>query len=288
MTRRSSPRPDFDRPMAIRYDEATMHLWGDTDAGYVGDRIYVSSDRIHLLEFSLPPRTRFTHSDSNRTVFAADEVLHVVEGEMLLVNPETGEAEVARTGESIFFRRDTWHHAINRSPDRPLRIMEFFAPPPATGASSTYARTRPYLDRWRYADDRWLGRWPMARAERERGRCFHLAGKRDLLWRVDDPADDLLVGLIAGTEHLTVGRGVLLPGQKSLVRSHGGDLVMVVLAGAIGVFLPDQTEPPSWFELGVGDAFYSPTGCRYQYLAHGAEPAEILFGVAPTYLPGPV
>ena len=148
MTRRPSPRPTFDQAAAIPYDEAVLHLWGDPEAGYVGDRIYVSSDLIHLIEFSLLPRARFTHSDGNRTGFAADEVLHVVEGEMLLVNPETGEAEVARPGESVFFRRDTWHHAINRSPDRPLRIMELFAPPPSTGASSSYACTRPYLSEW--------------------------------------------------------------------------------------------------------------------------------------------
>ena len=158
MTRRSSPRPSFDKAVAVSHDAAVMHLWGDTEAGYVGDRIYVSSDLIHLIEFSLPPRARFTHSEANRTVFAADEVLQVVEGEMLLVNPRTGEAEMVRTGESVFSRRDTWHHAVNRSPDRPLRVMELFAPPPSTGASSTYARTRPYLDEWSYADDRWIGR----------------------------------------------------------------------------------------------------------------------------------
>ena len=263
-----------------------MHLWGDPEAGYVGDRIYVSSELIHLIEFSLPPRARFTHSDLNRTVFAADEVLHVVEGEMLLVNPETGETVRARPGESVFFRRDTWHHAINRSPDRPLRVMELFAPPPASGASSSYARTRPYLSEWRYGDDRLLGRWPMDRAERDRGRSFHLVGEGDLLWRFDDPSDDLLIGLIASTEHLTAGRGSLLPGQRSGVRRHGGDGVLVVLAGSMAVFLPDS-EAPSWFELGVGDGFYAPVGTRYQCFANGAAPAEFLFGAAPAYLPGP-
>ena len=287
MTRRSSPRPTFDAPTAIPYDQAVLHLWGDAEAGYVGDRIYASSDLIHLIEFSLPPRARFTHSDANRTVFAADEVLHVVEGEMMLANPETGEVEVARTGESVFFRRDTWHHAVNRSPDRPLRVMELFAPPPSTGASSTYARTRPYLTEWSYADDRLLGGWPMSRAERDRERCFHLVRSNDLAWRMDDPSDDLLIGLIASTEHLTAGRASLLPGQRSLVRRHGGDLVMVVLSGEIAVFVPEKVEPPSWFQLGVGDGFYAPVGTRYQCFAHGSEPAEVLFGVAPSYLPEP-
>lgn len=286
MTRRSSPRPDYDRATAIPYDQAVLHLWGDAESGYVGDRIYVSSSLIHLIEFSLRPGARFTHSEDNRTIFAADEVLHVVEGEMLLVNPQTGETVVAGSGESVFFRRDTWHHAVNRSPDRPLRVMELFAPPPSTGASSTYARTQPYLSEWRYGDDRWLGRWPMDRSERDETRSFHLIGERDLLWRADDPKDDLLVGLICSTEHLTAGRARLLPGQKSTVRSHRGDLALVVLSGEVAVFLPDAADPPSWFELGVGDGFYVPMGARYQCFAHGSGSPEILFGVAPTYPPG--
>ena len=287
MSRRPSPRPEYDRATAIRYDQAVLHLWGDEDSGYVGDRIYASSGLIHLIEFSLRPRARFTHSEGNRTIFAADEVLYVAEGEMLLVNPETGEAVVAREGESVFFRRDTWHHAVNRSNDRPLRVMELFAPPPSTGASSAYARTQPYLSRsqWRYADDRWLGKWPMSRAEREESRSFHLVGEPDLLWRVDDPADDLLVGLICSTEHLTAGRASLLPGQNSLVRHHGGDLVLVVLEGEIAVFLPEQADPPGWFELGVGDGLYVPRGVGYQLFGHRGG-GDVLFGVAPTYLPG--
>ncbi len=285
MSRRPSPRPEYDRATAIGHDEAVLHLWGDEESGYVGDRIYVSSGLIHLIEFSLRPRARFTHSENNRTVFAADEVLHVTEGEMLLVNPETGEAVLAREGESVFFRRDTWHHAVNRSNDRPLRVMELFAPPPSTGASSAYARTRPYLSDWRYGDDRWLGRWPMDRAEREKTRSFHLVREPDLMWRADDPEDDLLVGLVCSTEHLTAGRARLLPGQSSQVRHHGGDLTFVVLSGEIAVFLPDAAEPPSWFELGVGDGFYVPRGDRYQLFGHSSA-SEILFGVAPTYLPG--
>ena len=287
MSRRPSPRPEYDRAAAIRYDRAVMHLWGDEESGYVGDRIYVSSGLIHLIEFSLRPRARFTHSENNRTIFAADEVLHVAEGEMLLVNPETGEAVVAGEGESVFFRRDTWHHAVNRSNDGPLRVMELFAPPPSTGASSTYARTQAYLSEseWTYGDDRWLGRWPMSRAQREENRSFHVVAERDLLWRADHPTDDLLVGLVCSTEHLTAGRARLLPGQESLVRRHGGDLALVVLSGEVSVFLPEAHEPPSWFELGVGDGFYVPRGTRYQLFGHRGG-GEVLFGVAPAYLPG--
>ena len=165
--------------------------------------------------------------------------------------------------------------------------MELFAPPPSTGASSTYARTQPYLSEseWTYGDDRWLGRWPADRRQRDENRSFHLVSEADLLWRMDDADDDLLVGLVCSTEHLTAGRARLLPGHKSLVREHGGDLALVVVSGEVAVFLPEAPEPPGWFELGVGDGFYVPRGTRYQLFGHRGG-GEVLFGVAPTYVGG--
>jgi mannose-6-phosphate isomerase-like protein (cupin superfamily) len=287
MSRRSSPRPTFAAPTRIAHGDATMHLWGDTVAGYVGDRIYLSTDKIHLIELTLPPRGRFAHSDDNRTVFAADEVYHVLEGELLLANPETGEAELVHAGESVFFRRDTWHHGFNRSTNGPMRALELFAPPPSTGASSAYARTRANLTDWRYADDRWLGRWPMARAERDLERSFWVIRPPNLLWRMEADDEDALIGLIASTEHLTAGRARLLPGQRSGVRCHpSGDLALVVLEGTLNVFLPDAVAEPSWSELRPGDAFYVPAGSRYQWFNAGAVPLELLFGIAPGDLPG--
>ena len=139
---RPSPRPSFEAPTAIRQADAVRHTWGDEDAGFVEDWIYVSSQLLHAIVFELPPGGAFRHSDSFRTVFAADELLHVLEGTLVLANPETGDVVRAEPGESVFFRRDTWHHGFSYGDDA-LRVLEFFAPPPATGTSGAYAQTRP-------------------------------------------------------------------------------------------------------------------------------------------------
>ena len=73
--------------------------------------------------------------------------------------PGDGRGAARGRGESVFFRRDTWHHAFALGPE-PLRVLELFAPPPAAGASSAYARAQPYLETSRYADDELLGSWP--------------------------------------------------------------------------------------------------------------------------------
>lgn len=277
-----SPRPVFDGPAHIPYETAARHLWGDPEAGEVADWIYVSSAKIHQLVFGLLPGRMFGHSREYRTVFGADEVLYVLSGVMVIINPETGEVQRAEKGESVFFRRDTWHHAFNYSTE-PLRVLELLAPPPSKGTTGSYARTRPYLVSSLYTQNQWLGRWPMERAEARADDSFVVMRNADLLWRMEGHEHHVLVGLIASTEHLTVGTIELLPGQQSDRRCHGGDLSLYVVEGTLNVRVPEN-EGQRWFELKAGDGFYVPEGVSYQYYNISGATAKLIFGVAPQYL----
>jgi quercetin dioxygenase-like cupin family protein len=273
----SSPRPIFDGPALIRRADVTRHVWGDPASGEVFDWIYASTQRVHMLVFGLPPGGAFRHSEDYRTVFAADELLHVLEGTLVIADPETGEVQRADTGKSVFFRRDTWHHAFALGPER-LRVLELFAPPPAAGASSAYARAQPYLERSRYADDALLGRWPGARPAEPRLRVL---GPADVLWRRDL---GVLCGILVSTEHLTVATLELGPGEVAGLHEHGGDEVLLALEGELWV--------RAWhdggvhvFELGPEDACYLPAGSRHEYRNAGAAAARAICGIAPSYLP---
>jgi quercetin dioxygenase-like cupin family protein len=272
----SSPRPDFDGPALIRRADVTRHVWGDPAAGEVFDWIYASTEKVHMLVFGLPPGAGFRHSEDYRTIFAADELLHVLEGVLVIADPETGEVQRAGAGESVFFRRDTWHHAFALGPD-PLRVLELFAPPPAAGASSAYAREQPYLEASRYADDALLGNWPGARRE-SRLRVLRPA---DVLWRRDL---GVLCGILISTEHLTVATLELGPGEVAAAHEHGGDEALMALEGALWV--------RAWydggahvFELGPEDVCYLPAGSRHEYRNAGGATARAICGIAPRYLP---
>lgn len=280
----ASPRPTFDEATAIPYASAQLHLWGDEQAGRVPDWIYVSSDKIHHLVFALSPGARFTHSDRFRTVFAADELLYVLSGTMVIADPEQGEVRRVGSGEAVFFRRDTWHHAMSFG-DEQLRVLEFFAPPPAAGASSAYARTKELLEEVHYRDDRYVGRWPMAATERADDARLHVLGDRDTLDRLEGTG--ALVRTYVSTEHLTAERVVLRPGGCTDARRHGGDAAMHVLDGTVNVLL---TEAPTaagqrWFELHAGDGFYVPEGASYELRNITDTPAEAMVAVAPAYEP---
>src|SRR5205823_4595885 len=109
-----------------------------------------------------------------------DELLHVLQGTLVLANPETGEIVRAEPGESVFFRRDTWHHGYSYGAEE-LRVLELFAPPPATGSSGRYAQTRVYLAESRYADDRLLG----ASVGSAQTPSLRVLTPHDATWRLD-------------------------------------------------------------------------------------------------------
>ena len=262
-----SPRPNYTVPTAITRTGVTRHLWGDEESGVVADLIYASTDAIHALVFILPPGGAFRHSREFRTVFAADEVLHVLSGTMMLANPETGDVEHVPRGGSVFFGPDTWHHAFAQG-DEPLHVLEFLAPPPASGSTGAYARTRPYLEHSRYErEDDGVGQGTL-RVLRDDS----VAWQRDLGVRS---------GTLVETPRLMVQNIEVGPGEASAWHSHAGDELLYVLDGTLWVRARHE-DATYVFELARDDACLLPAASEHEYRNYGAGTARTLVGVAPT------
>ena len=270
-----SPRPTYDAPTLVSRAEITHHVWGDAQSGFVGDWLYASTDKIHVIEFGLAPGGWFRHSPAFRTVFAADEVLFVLQGAMLACNPKTGEVVECVAGESVFFRKDTWHH-VRAQGTEPLRVLEFFAPPPSQGTSGSYAMKQPYLDAPVYRRDELLGNCIGAAPLKTLQRI----GPRERTLRLEG---EIAVGLIVSTEHLTVAELQVPAGAAGPRTSHGGDAMLVGLGGELMVRTQWKSQSKS-FELGPGDAVFVPQSGQYEVLSF-SKAATALLGVAPKYLP---
>jgi mannose-6-phosphate isomerase-like protein (cupin superfamily) len=274
-------------PGSVALKDAFLKLWGDDASGRVNDWIYVSNEKIQHMVFSMAPGVRFGHSKGFRTRLGADELYHVLSGTLVLANPQTGEVHRVETGESLRFGRDTWHHGFSYGPET-LRVLEFFAPPPAKGASQAYAKTKPYLEAPTYVQDQWLGRWPEAHAEATSTHTQKPISKDEILWRMEGDEHPILVGILLSTDELTAGYAELLPGQWSDTAFHGGDEAGHVLEGTLNLFLPDETgvdSGGSWFEMHQDDGFYIPEGRGHRYYNMTDHPVRFMFGVAPAYLP---
>ena len=87
--RKPTPRPEFKEPTHIKRDNMVLHTWGDSTSGFVTDRVISSTKQLHVLEFELGPSSGFRHSSINQTIFAADILYFVLEGDLILANPKS-------------------------------------------------------------------------------------------------------------------------------------------------------------------------------------------------------
>jgi quercetin dioxygenase-like cupin family protein len=261
-----SPRPNYTVPTAITRAGVTRHLWGDEESGVVADLIYASTQAIHALVFILPPGGAFRHSSEYRTVFAADEVLHVLSGTMMLSNPETGDVERVPQGGSVFFGPDTWHHAFAKG-DEPLHVLEFLAPPPASGSTGAYARSRPYLEHARYE-----------REDDTAQSTLRLLRDEDVVWHGELGVRS---GTLVETPRLAAQTIEIGPAEASTWHSHSGDEVLYVLEGTLWV-RARHADTTYVFELGRDDACLLPAASEHEYRNYGAVTVKTLVGIAPS------
>ena len=275
---------------AIPYSAAVLKLWGDDDSGRVGDWFYVSTMSIEQVMFSLAPGQIFRHSDRYRLSLGADELYYVLEGTFAMANPKTGEVHVAEAGQALFFRKESWHHGFNCGTDE-VRILEYLAPPGPAGGTHSYADAQPMLpfEDVRYAQNQFLGRWPMAAAEAAAAFTQQRITTDDLLWRFEGVKHPMLVGIYVSTENLTVGRAQLLPGKVSERTSRGSDTVGFVLNGKLNLFLPGEDavgrgrSDGRWYEMHHADGFYVPADTPHQYFNTTDEIVMFMFATGSSY-----
>lgn len=277
--RRPTPRPRSTEPRLIRRSDAVAHVWGDDEAGYVTDRVLSSTDQLHALEFDLAPGGGFRHSALNQTVFGADVLYYVLEGELLLTNPQSGEVVRAEQGTGRLFHRGTWHNGFAASVSAPVRVLEFFSPPPSRGTASDFAKRQPALDDALYRDERWEGRWPQARAEREAATSFHRVSAADALLSFRDSVPSHLVATLVSTPYLHVIEGTVQPGHVEQFRIVDRESVLTVLEGELWVDVwSDSIGFQATNVLGPGDSMFLPLGCSERLLVRSAAPARYLRG----------
>lgn len=271
-----------EQPVLVPFQAARRRLWGDPEAGILSDWFYARTMRVNVNIFSIPGAGFAKQSGQNRCVFGADEVFYVLEGCMVINNPETGETYRVNRGEAAFFRKDTYNYAFNQGIGA-LRGLEFFHPTPDSGAGRDYVTSKAPLQKVRYGRDELIGRWPMARQQAREKATIWVIGERDYLWRLEGESAPLLTGLLISTENSTVGKHHVVPAQRTDELVYGGDKVLIVEEGSLHVEFPETRD---WFELGRYDGIVIPEGLSHRYYNEsGTTEARALFVVAPGYLP---
>lgn len=115
--------PDKKRPARITRAESAQHLYG-----YEGtwNEVYtfVSTDKITLSLYYLPPNGYVEPAGYHRH---GDEYYHILDGEAVLTNPETGETMHLEVGDTAYIPQSTRHQIFNFT-GRILAVLSILAP----------------------------------------------------------------------------------------------------------------------------------------------------------------
>ena len=255
MTYKPSPKPNFYAPTHIEYKKMETYMWGDEEAGKVKDWIYVSNESLHQIIFGLEPGNNFKHSDQYRTIFGADELLYVLSGVLIINNPETGETHKILPGESVFFSKDTWHHAFNYSDDY-LQVLEFFSPPPITGTSGVYAREKKLLKNFKYKRDKYL--YPSGTFINEE--TFKIIRANDYIWSLEGENQETLIGTLVKTQNLDVKIINLKPFQETNIFNFKKNTSYLSLHDNLEIILNNEKK----FILNEKDGLYLPYNSSFK------------------------
>jgi quercetin dioxygenase-like cupin family protein len=269
----------------IRYNEATRVLWGDETCHQVSDWVYGKGERIAPFMFSLRSGEYFKWSKKWKPRYDQHRLYYVLEGQLSIHDPETGEVARANAGEAIYWSGLRWHFGYNFGTTEAL-ILEAVAPKERPPDMPEVEMSWEKPDLGEVVNGRYdlLGKWPAARpAEHQKawqeGSIMTLS-QRDCLHMIAGDKTPLPVSLFVSTEEMTVGTMDILPGKIGDPETHPGDEALFVTQGRLNVYLSDSDD---WYELNRMDTLYLPEGTPHQYANMTDSPAAFFFAVAPRY-----
>ena len=100
--------PDKKRPVLITSDKEVTTIYG-TGRDRISPRIFISTDKILLSEWIVPPGGTFSPPD----IHSGDEPYYVRKGVATIVNPETGQTLEVPEGDAVLIPAKSWHQVYN-------------------------------------------------------------------------------------------------------------------------------------------------------------------------------
>ena len=275
----------FSEPTLVPRRDAVRFLWGDEESHFVADLVYGRGDRLAGLVYKLAPGGSFGSSKTWRPLYDQDRYYYVVQGELTIQDPETGDVAVARAGEAVYWRGMRYHYGYNFGTEE-VFVLDWYAPQERAAnvpEIETSVKKREMRGR-REGVTELLGKWPTTALKDlqdryEQGRMVTL-GRETALRFILGEKDPVLMNIYASTEALTAGTFSIRPSVMAEAERHPGDEVLFALEGCLHVYLPESYD---LFELHPLDCLYIPEGRPHRYCNNSATVAKAAFCVSPRY-----
>ena len=218
-------------PRLLRHADVERYIWGDDESGHVVDWYHRNSDKLIVSLFSLAPGARWTHSETHKSFYDADEGYYILQGSLTFHNPATGEVQVVNEGEALHFRRHTFHYGYNFGAEQVLIVAGFAPLPDDLTDAETLGSAAPQFDAPVGGRYDLLGGWPWNAAEAKETEVIKVLTRRDWLHVIQGVKTPVRVSLFGldraahdGDVHAAARYGLRprdAPGGRGHVRRRG-------------------------------------------------------------------
>jgi quercetin dioxygenase-like cupin family protein len=269
----------------VRRQDAARFLWGDERSGQVADLIYGRNANISALVFQLRPGGYFRSSDDWKSYFDQHRFYYVLEGELAIQDPSTGDVVLASAGQAVHWKGAKWHFGYNFSSEV-CSVLDWYAPQerPPHVTELEFGKTKPEFTFEHAGRNDLLGQWPdRLRSERDHAEStggMAVASRENALHFIHGIGHPILESVYLSTGELTAGVASLMAGSRSDDRIHNSHKIIFVTEGTLHVYLPDSFD---WYELAPWDVLYLPPDTKHQYWNYSSKPVSFAFKVVGSY-----
>ncbi|GHT02002.1 hypothetical protein AGMMS50276_31390 [Synergistales bacterium] len=260
------------------------------------NHLYLSTDRITVGIFSLPPGASYNPPD----IHSGDEAYFILEGELTVQNPVSGQVECIKKGESMLVPAFAYHRGFNFGAGMmrtlfiiaPDVVPKNFTPEDFSGGKDAKYKSTPIFP-FEQASDlpsfqpnatmQNLGGWPVDGEDARKGPlAFYKIPEDKKLAVIHGTDNPMLMKFLVSNDVFHICEIFLPSGgtrsRASEIDSHKGDSLVFVLESGMTVFLPDTR---TTFEAFPGEAVFIPENVTYHILNHGASTLHALLIAAP-------
>lgn len=285
-----------DQPKCIRKEDCGYFTYPDYALGTSDlNTLYISTDKLTLGYFELAPGAQFDPPDHH----PGDECYYVIEGELLEVNPISGQAVRVQEGEVLLIPYEAAHGGYNFGSKR-MKAVFALAPNMVTGQefpTDLAGKTRVLngmneKDFKTYPD--WdepnlhgtinhLGKWPVSGTEiRKDPKYLYVIDDKKKLNVVSGIENPYLMRFAVSNDLINFGELILSAGGKgcrvSDLESHKGETAIFVLSGTLSFVMEHSRET---FKVEKDEVMFIPQGMEYTMINNWENPAHAIFVIAP-------
>ncbi len=277
--------PDDKKPVIITGEMEVSTVYGIM-GHQVSSQVYISTDKITLLDFTVPPGNYFAPPD----IHGGAEAYYILAGKGAIFNPETGTVLQVAQEDGFYIPQGVWHQTYNFD-EKKLKVLcaiapQMWATDKMGSAIKFEAEYRFYQGQSSTDKIKGIGNWPPSTEEAKHNTKLKRIRPDERLCLIHGQENHILVSFLVSNNLVNMGE-IAIPVQGySDAEVHRGDEALYVTQGTLTVRVyenssADESVSQRGYNILEGQKFLIPQDTKHQYLNFTDQAVKAVFAVAP-------